>query len=74
MPRTTVERRLTRRLSRNRKVTALAASTAHLSQLGLRSIQYNWGGKYKAVSNRENHCAHSRSRQRPYASADLTDV
>jgi hypothetical protein len=29
----------------------LVTSTAHLSQLGLRSIQYNHRGKYKAVDN-----------------------
>ena len=72
MLRTPFERSLTRRLSMHRKVAMLVTSTAHLNQLGSRSIQYNSGGKYKAVDNSENHCAHSRSRQRPYASVDLT--
>jgi hypothetical protein len=54
MLRTTVERPLTRRLSMNRKITMLVTSTAHLSQFGRPSIQYNSGGKYKAVDNSEN--------------------
>jgi len=52
----------------------LVTRTADSSQRGSRSIQYSSGGKYKAVDNNENHCAHSRSRQRPYASIDLTDA
>ena len=34
------------------------------------SSQYNSGGKYKGVDNNSNHCAHSRSRPRPYDSID----
>ena len=52
----------------NRKIAMLVTSTAYLSLLGGRGIQYNSGGKHKAVDNSENHCAHSCSRQRPYAS------
>src|SRR6266446_3286162 len=72
--RTTVERPATQSLSMNRNITTLVTSTAHLSEFGLRSIQYNSGGKYKPVDNSENHCAHSRSRQRPYASVNPTDA
>jgi len=62
----------TRRVSMNRRVKTLVASTPPRGQPGRRSSQYSSGGKYKAVDNSANHCAHSRSRQRPYASIDRT--